>query len=268
MRSIFTPLLAVPAILLHSVALAETSVSVPAFALDISSYESYSQLPVSVEVPTASISILSTSQTSTVISLDSFEGALDVRAGGSHMLAYVWATMTLQAALGYQITGIEFSASTYAIRKPPTLPSNAIIDGYGGFATYAWSSAAISDVGASEPLTEQYFVSNFTTPIPVGWNLSNPAGLSNFDLTMEVWSSARSFATYYVMPDEEFGTWHKAYGTTEVYYVDPLLTVYTAALPVPEPGIWTMMGAGLLLIGATRRRYVAQAKGLSHQPGK
>lgn len=87
----------------------------------------------------------------------------------------------------------------------------------------------------------------------MGWNLSNTAGLSNFDLSMTVWGTVRTDTTFYNIGGGPEGE-QKSYGTTELFYVNPVLTVYTAVLPVPEPDTWAMLGAGLIVLGALRRR--------------
>ncbi|QBE62776.1 PEP-CTERM sorting domain-containing protein [Pseudoduganella lutea] len=264
MRSILAAFFVTPALLSHQVAVADTSLSVPAFTLGISSYESdneYINL-LNQPIPAASFTLLSTSQKSTAISLDSFQDVLHVAngdtdglGGSGHWLSYVQATLNLQANEGYQITGVAFSASTYAIHKRPPVPSSAINVDYGTHINHAWSNAAISAPGTSVPLPELYLVEGFTTPVDVGWNLSNTAGLSNFDLIMEVWGTVRTEATFYNVGGGEEGQ-RKVYGTTELYYVNPMLTVYTAALPVPEPSTWAMLGIGLFAISARHRRAV------------
>lgn len=258
MRSIIAVLLAVPAVLSHPSALAATSLSVPTFSLAFSSYGTLNDWTGSGGP--ASISLESTDQTSTVIALDSFVDPLHIANGGTDgrgasgpWMASVASRLNLQAADGYRITGVAFSATTYAIHTRPPVPSNAAGVDYGTHDNYAWSNVAISAPGASVQPAELYQVSGFTTPVDVGWNLSNTAGLSNFDLTMEVWGSVRTWATLYNIGGGPDGD-QKAYGTTELYYVNPVLTVYTAALPVPEPGTWAMLGAGLLVVGLLRRR--------------
>lgn len=256
MRSIVAILAAAPVLLSHAAALADTAVSVPTFSLGISSYSAENQWTGDSSNP--SISVLATSKTATVISLDSFKDALHVAngtdggGGGGPWLATVMSTFSLQAAAGYRITGVAFSASTYAIHTRPPVPSNVDAH-YGAHYNYAWAGAAIAAPGASVPLPELYDVAGFTSPVNVGWNLSNTAGLGNLDLSMALGGGVRTDPTYYSLdggPDGE----RKAYGTTELYYVNPVLTVYTAALPVPEPDAWAMLGGGLVVLGALRRR--------------
>lgn len=262
LRSILAALFVTPALLSHQVAVADTSLSVPAFSLGISSYYSDNDYinHLNQPLPAASFTLLSTNQTSTVISLDSFEDALHVAngdtdglGGSGHWLSHVGATLNLQADEGYQITGVAFSASTYAIHTRPPVPSSTTYVEYGTHINHAWSSAAISAPGTSVPLPELYLVEGFTTPVDVGWNLSNTAGLSNFDLIMEVWGTVRTNATFYNIGGGLEGE-QKAYGTTELYYVNPVLTVYTAALPVPEPAAYAMFATGALVLLSARRR--------------
>ncbi|QBE62775.1 PEP-CTERM sorting domain-containing protein [Pseudoduganella lutea] len=262
MRSILAAFFVTPALLSHQVALADTSLSVPAFTLGISSYSGRNTYFEHLDqpYPPASFTLSSTNQTSTVISLDSFQDVLHVANGGKNgsgggqpWLSWVETTLNLQASDGYQITGVAFSASTYAIHKRPFVPSNATNVESGPHINHAWSNAAISAPGTSGPLPELYHVEGFTTPVAVGWNLSNTTGLSNIDLIMEVWGTVRTGVTFYNIGGGEQGE-QKAYGTTELYYVNPMLTVYTAALPVPEPATYAMFATGALVLLGTRRR--------------
>jgi len=254
MRKSLAVLAAVPALMWTAVVHADTlpSLTVPTFSVGYTSYAGYDYVDDTASYPAAA-HVLSTSSTSTVISLDSHDDQLHIKTPSRGAWpAYVLSTLRFQAADGYRITGIEFSATASAVTTPPVLPDGAIVMEPHGWNSYAWANMALTPPGTTASLPDQYFDADFLQPVEYRRTIQNTADLRVFDLSTDIGVSAAVWATFYTFPGVEDA--FKAYGTTEVWFSNPTLTVYTELAPVPEPGTWAMLGAGLFVIGATRRR--------------
>ncbi|WP_338771042.1 hypothetical protein [Massilia sp. METH4] len=248
---------AVPAVQAKSL----PSLSVPTFSLQ---FTDYSIVYGDAAAP-AAIGLVSASATSTVISLDSFEQLLHTKSLGSAPgVAEVASTIRFEAASGYRITGISFSATVNGVLELPDVsgPDVIAVD-YGDSLNYAHAYAGISPAGATQQPTQLYSTTQVSAPVALGGIVHNTQGLSVFDFGLDVFGSSRVESTFVYTtnpdPSEPFPLEGKTWGNAEIHYANPVLTVYTEAIgplpAVPEPGQWAMLAGGLLLLaGALRSR--------------
>lgn len=253
MRNTLAVLAAVPTLMFATGAHAETlpSLSVPTFSVAYTSYEGYDYSDNPSYFPAAA-HVVSSNAGATVISLDSHDDQLHIKTPSRGAWpAYVLSTLRFEAADGYRITGVEFSATASAVTTPHELPPGAILTSPHAWNSYAWANMALRPPGATGLLPDQYFDAKFLAPVEYRKALQNTADLRTFDLSTDIGVSAAVWAMWYTFPGAQDE--YKLYGTTEAWFANPTLTVYTEIMPVPEPGTWAMLGAGLLLIGAARR---------------
>lgn len=254
MRKSLAVLAAVPALMFAAAGHADTlpSLAVPTFSVAYTSYDRYDTGENAVYYPPAA-HVLSTSSSATVISLDSHNDQLHILApsGGAYPV-YLLSTLRFEAADGYRITGVEFSATARAVVTPANVPANAEVDDTYTWNSYAWANMALAAPGTTASLPSGYFDANFLAPVEFRKSIQNTTDLRVFDLSTNIGVSAAVWATYYYVPgvDQE----GKVYGTTEAWFSNPTLTVHTEVIPVPEPGTWAMLCAGLLMIGAAAGR--------------
>ena len=210
------------------------------------------------------ISLVSTSQASSVIALNQFEEVLHVKNEQTSAadLISTGSTLQLTAAEGYRITGVAFSATVQGSLTPAVVPPNAVDVDYGDVRNSAWADVGIVAPGATPVSRKLYYQTHVTAPITVGGTVLNDTGLRSFDLLLDVWASASADRTYFSVPypdgvtgPEGEPTWEgRAWGIAELQYLNPTLTVYTEVVPVPEPGQWAMLAGGLLILGSARLR--------------
>ena len=254
MRKSLAVLAAVPTFMFAASAHADTlpSLTVPTFSLQYTGYEGWNNLT-SDSYPAAA-HVVSTNASATVIGLDSHASQLQqtVTSTRGAWPTEVFSTMRFEAAEGYRITSVVFSATVSATTTPPEVPEGAVVVDPHTWNSYAWSYLLIRPVGSTALPTAGSRRENFLEPVDLVASEQNSADLRSFDLYSQIGASAAVWGTSYQLPGVQ--DIFKTYGTTTVSYLNPTLTVYTALAPVPEPGTWAMLGAGLAVIGATRRR--------------
>lgn len=232
------------------------SLSVPTFSLQYLSNDGFWG-----PIDTA-VSVRSTGAAATVISLDSTAQNLGtlISTGSTQRSDFDSSVIRFQAAQGYRITGISFSAEVTGTLDPAVLPPEAYnIISYRP-TNYAWGSASITPAGASSPQPQQQFaVDTITAATTVGLTVNNTLGLDTFDLDASLGGWAAGAASYYAMPGDEEPYANTRYGAGILHFANPTMTVYTellpgAVAPVPEPGQWAMLAGGLMLLGVVLRR--------------
>jgi hypothetical protein len=241
------------------------SLAVPTFTLEFTRYAAYAD---AVQPAPAAIGLLSTSSASTSFSLDSLEQVLHTKnVGAPPSVAQLTSTLHLEAAEGYRITGIAFSATVQGVLELPAVAGPGIVSvRYGDSLNATSAYAGIRSSGASS-LAQLYASRQVIAPADVGGTVWNTDDLRVFDFEFSVFGASRTETTFYYSNEHPGAPWldeHRAWGNAELHYADPVLTVYTEALaPVPEPGQWAMLLGGMVLVFGTRRGALREARRLA-----
>lgn len=254
MRTIYSAAASIAILLAAPAAWAESlpSFTIPTFSLDLVSYSAYPDLE-SHAAP-AAVSLISTSEGATSFSLDSYTQTLRSEANGwNYSRSEVYSTMRLQAADGYRITGITLSATVRGLLERPVLTAPDII-----FVDYGDAYNATTAHGGLAPeLTWEdslFAASMVTSPVDLSGTFVNAGNLQAFDFALEIITFARVDPTYYQVSDWTPQNEHITWGDAKLAYTGLVMTVHTEAVsPVPEPGQWAMLLAGVGLIVGARR---------------
>ena len=156
--------------------------------------------------------------------------------------------MRLSALPGYQITGLSFSSALTGDLKVETAPAGSWVS-YPGSATNG--ASAYFGVNGVENPANRYSIKDVlgsgSLNVP-SYAYSQAGPLS---LTLGTLVTARAQRGEYATgPDDSF--YSSAYASMQMS--DAVLTIYSAALPVPEPETWLMLLGGLVLLPLAARR--------------
>ncbi len=218
-----------------SLASAAPDVVVPTFTLDFAHD--------AIEPP----SVISTDASKTVLSLHPPGERTHVVAGGSSgQTVSFGGDFNITAADGYRITGLGFSASvtgSFQAGQPPAGATN-VRYGDAGNRVWVWFT-----VDSAQP--QLLYRQDYLTAEAIDVALAVPGAGTDVAVSMTVDLTAWGFGTYFTPIDPEGAD--KVYGRGQIDLWNPQLTVYTEALPVPEPSNYLMLGVGLALVGARRQ---------------
>jgi PEP-CTERM motif len=209
--------------------------------------------------PPSAYSVLSSSQSATQIRLDSMEQTMY---GFSHARSHGasdYLQLGLQAKDGYRITGISFSASYTGTLQPYVPYPGFPVDQLGETTTNTAITAELLAKGAA-PLTgvadERYEFkrTDITDEVSVDFALNNIKQRQAFDLLLYTATITDAFATYWNCGSPDDPSDCKMYGYSDLIMHNPVLTIHTEIMPVPEPAQYGMFAVGLAGVAWAGRR--------------
>lgn len=198
-------------------------------------------------------SVLSSSATQTQLSLDSMASLLQAADhGGSAQTFSDALVLGLQAGAGYRITGYSLSGTLSGDLEVGAAPAGATVTTAGSaqnsvtFDMQLWAPGAqVTDGGR---LWHQV---QLNADQPFDFHEQNWQGREAFELRLTTSVMAGAQATAWSDPSCSACT---TASFAQMNVLNPVLTVYTEAVAVPEPATWAMLAGGLTLVGGAVRR--------------
>ncbi|CDG81534.1 PEP-CTERM sorting domain-containing protein [Janthinobacterium agaricidamnosum] len=203
--------------------------------------------------PILPLKVLSDADGVTRIGLDTLEHLGPALSGGLLINRWYRLSMQLAALPGYQITGFEFSSDLAGVLRPSAPPANAIPKGQspGTANNYARAALAVSGLDGVTYASSMLRQDDVTGAGQLGLNGAASAFPDVMTLSMDAFLFASaSYGRYHDKDGNEL----KVPSFASIAISNPVLTIYSAALPVPEPGTWMMLLAGLGLMTAWHAR--------------
>lgn len=187
----------------------------------------------------------------TRIGLDSFANMATTYSGGITPAYSIYQlTMQLHAVAGYKITGFAFSGDLAGVLEPAQAPDGYPYGHVGTANNRAWANLGAFAAGAQQ----DYAGAEVHDVAGAGQIVFHSNGTflpDNMSLEFNAGVNAHTDAGYFY--DFE-GNERKVPSFSSLRLLNPVLTIYSAALPVPEPDTWMMLLAGLALPWAAARR--------------
>ena len=195
--------------------------------------------------------MLSDSSGVTRIGLDSFAGMATIYSGGDTPAYSIYhLSMQLSALVGYKITGFAFSGDLAGVLDPAQAPDGYPYGTPGIARNLAWANLGALSAGGQRHDYASGERTDVNGASQIGFQ-SNGAFLPNeLSLAFNAGVNAKTAGSYFA--DAE-GNEIRVPSYASIRILNPVLTIYSAALPVPEPDIWMMLLAGLALLWAVRR---------------
>ncbi|HZX27543.1 MAG TPA: PEP-CTERM sorting domain-containing protein [Telluria sp.] len=156
---------------------------------------------------------------------------------------------------GYVIDSLSFTAQLHGVLARETAPAGA----YDIFPALATNGAHItlSAMLYGQPARDaDHRASDLNGDRLIDFNLAHLHGDTTIALSLYDMFSARVERGYYSLDGDEF----RLNAAASIRLTDPVLTVYFAPLPVPEPQTWAMLAAGLLVLRVRRPKQRACAR--------
>lgn len=191
---------------------------------------------------TATMMLQSDAGGSTVFALPGMEATLDVLSGGVVDLAEYQLALGIVPRSGYTIIGFELAGTLSGELGAGVAPPGAIEVRQGS----GFNSASLDFVHGDLDLSLSNLNGSqaFSLMLGAGDAIPGPAGTLNI-VVQGLVSGRAEYTSYSTMVNGTL-TEGRAGSTAALSIVDPTLTVYWAAQPVPEPQAWVMLLAGMV----------------------